>query len=146
GLHKRSPGQSIVIIGLILAILIGLVALSVDVGNTYAEQRAAQRASDAAALDGMTAFLNGEDCQAIYQRITDSLESHNISWVASDSTAPLQPGERKLDASFVLGDNDGTPSSIAACASSSGYAPGNARYVRVALDGVQSTNFATLFG
>lgn len=148
-LRKRSKGQSIVLIALILAVLIGLVALSVDVGSTYAQQRATQRASDAAAVDGMSALLSNQSCAAIQQRIMDSLESHGFPKErlvdASDTAAVLQPGQRRLAINFMLGDKDNTPVSLNSCIGS-GTPPANARYIRVSLDGVESTNFATLFG
>lgn len=149
-LRHRSRGQSIVLIALILAILIGLVALSVDVGSTYAQQRATQRASDAAAMDGMTAMLNGFSCSVINEQIKKSLASHGIDAVEStDDTVKVNPGQRKLVANFIVGganpnDDGGIPIPVSSCGE--GSPPANAQYIKVSLDGIESTNFASLFG
>ena len=51
--RTKTSGQSLPIIALMIVVLVAMVALAVDVGNTYAEQRSTVRASNAAALTGM---------------------------------------------------------------------------------------------
>lgn len=141
-LQRRSPGQSLVLIALVIAILIGLAALSVDVGNAYAEQRAAQRASDAAAVEGMRVVLAGGTRGEVDSAIKRSLEGHNIQWVADDPGIQVQAGQRKLKAVFIKGDGraepvlEGSPDQI----------PSDVNYVEVILDGIQATNFAGVVG
>jgi hypothetical protein len=51
-LKDRESGQSIIIITMAVIVLLGLVALVVDVGNAYAHRRMVQNAVDAAAMAG----------------------------------------------------------------------------------------------
>ena len=51
----------LVIGALVLVVLVVMVALTVDVGNAYAQRRMAQNAADAAALAGARALALGED-------------------------------------------------------------------------------------
>ncbi len=52
GLKRGSPGQSLVLVGLMLVALIGMLALVMDGGFAYMRRRAAQVAADAGALAG----------------------------------------------------------------------------------------------
>ena len=47
---RREDGQSIILIVILLAVLLGLVAVVLDIGNAYAQRRVSQNAADAAAL------------------------------------------------------------------------------------------------
>lgn len=51
-LKKGSPGQSLVVVGLMLVVLIGMLALVMDGGFAYMRRRAAQVAADAGSLAG----------------------------------------------------------------------------------------------
>ncbi|MDI7277236.1 MAG: Tad domain-containing protein [Anaerolineae bacterium] len=52
--HQR--GQTLVFVALILVVLVGFLALSIDLGNVYAQRRFMQNAADAAALAGARAL------------------------------------------------------------------------------------------
>ncbi len=52
--HQR--GQTLVFVALMLVVLVGFLALAVDVGNAYAERRFMQNAADAGALAGARAL------------------------------------------------------------------------------------------
>lgn len=140
-LQRRSPGQSIVLIALVLAILVGLVALSVDVGNAYAEQRAAQRASNAAAVEGMRVITSGGTNSDAYNAIKATLEAHKIKVVDGGNGAVAAPGERVLNAYYVFGDGRTERIPMASDA-----IPSNVQYIRVDLSGSQATNFAGVVG
>lgn len=140
-LQRRSPGQSIVLIALVLAILVGLVALSVDVGNAYAEQRAAQRASNAAAVEGMRVITTGGTNSDAYRAIKATLEAHKIKVVDGSNGAVAAPGERVLNAFYVFGDGRTERIPI-----SSDAIPSNVQYIKVELSGSQATNFAGVVG
>ncbi|MGQ9684304.1 MAG: pilus assembly protein TadG-related protein [Anaerolineae bacterium] len=58
---QRGAGQMLVVGALVLVGLVMMVALTVDVGNAYAQRRMAQNAADAAALAGARALALGED-------------------------------------------------------------------------------------
>lgn len=141
--RTKTKGQSIPIIALIIVVLFAMVGLAVDVGNTYAEQRSAVRASNAAALVGMhTLIVNGHD-DKVYKDIVSSLESNGIR-VANFGEA-AQPGERVLTARYL--DAKGNPvlscPQVGACGSST---PQGVSYIQVQLDGKVDTYFARLVG
>ncbi len=50
--ERRESGQVLVLVALASSVLIGFLALSVDVGNLYLARRQAQSAADAAAIVG----------------------------------------------------------------------------------------------
>ncbi|MBC8160791.1 MAG: Tad domain-containing protein, partial [Roseiflexaceae bacterium] len=76
--RSRSPGQSIPLIAIMLVVLFGLVGLSVDVGNTYAEQRNVVRATNAAALAGIDAVIRGSNDPTVAKIINESLMANGM--------------------------------------------------------------------
>lgn len=57
--NKRSQrGMTLVVVALLLAVLLGIVALCVDLGVLYTARTSAQHAADASALAGAYTFLN----------------------------------------------------------------------------------------
>jgi Flp pilus assembly protein TadG len=60
----RQRGQALVIVALMLIVLIGFLALAIDVGNAYAERRFMQNAADAGALAGARALGLGRGAAA----------------------------------------------------------------------------------
>lgn len=103
-LHNKEPGQSVPFIALIIVVLLGMVGLAVDVGNTYAEQRDTVRASNAAALAGMTSLMKGGNDGDVRKAIIASLKSNGIE-PASTSTG-LTADTRKLDAYYLGADGN----------------------------------------
>ena len=142
---KRDPGQSIVLIALILAVLIGIVALSVDVGNAYAQQRAAQRAADSASLEGMRVVIANGTQRQVLTSVSNTLTAHNVPFDAQkiNSTDPTPQGLRGVKVYFVLGDANG---SIVSVGNNDSITPNNVRYLQVKLSGTERTTFATLVG
>jgi len=61
---QREEGQSLIIVGALLVVLVGLIGLVVDAGNAYAQRRIVQNAADAAALAGSQMLVHQEDWQA----------------------------------------------------------------------------------
>ena len=57
-LRRKLRGQSIVIIALSMILLVSVVGLAVDGGSMYTERRAAQNATDSAAIAGTKLFLS----------------------------------------------------------------------------------------
>ena len=47
---RREEGQSLIIVGALLIVLVLMIGLVVDAGNAYAQRRIVQNAADAAAL------------------------------------------------------------------------------------------------
>lgn len=56
--RRKASGQAMVIIALAMFVLIGLVGLAVDGGSMYLQRRAAQNATDGAALAGTSTMLS----------------------------------------------------------------------------------------
>jgi hypothetical protein len=56
---SRERGQSLVLVAAAMVVLVGFVALAVDLGNAYYARRTAQNAADGAALAGVSAMATG---------------------------------------------------------------------------------------
>lgn len=142
--RAKAKGQSIPIIALMIVVLFAMVGLAVDVGNTYAEQRNTVRASNAAALSGMTTLLQGSTDSAIYSAIVTSLKSNNIS--VTPRGAQAQPGERTLLASYLDAKGDAITGcgEIGACGAQK--PPAGVKYIQVNVSGLVDTYFARVVG
>jgi Flp pilus assembly protein TadG len=79
-IRRRARGQSIPLIALVLVVIIAMVGLSVDVGNTFAEEREAVSASNSAAIAGMNAYLRNENAShgTVYEAIDESLRANGV--------------------------------------------------------------------
>jgi Flp pilus assembly protein TadG len=139
----KASGQSLPIIALVIVVLFAMVGLAVDVGNTYAEQRNTVRASNAAALAGMTNLINGGTDSSVYTTISNSLKSNNIRVAAG---AQPQSGERVLTANYL--DASGAP--LASCpnvgSNCDAAALSGVKYIRVNVGGKVDTYFARVVG
>ena len=69
---SHEKGQALVIIVVSLIGLLGITALAVDGGNSYAQKRAVQNAADTAALGGALARIRGEDWVQVTYKIAAS--------------------------------------------------------------------------
>ncbi|HOG47714.1 MAG TPA: pilus assembly protein TadG-related protein, partial [Anaerolineae bacterium] len=58
---RREQGQAVVLVALMVVVLVGSLALVVDVGNMYAERRFMQNAADAGAMAGARALALQQD-------------------------------------------------------------------------------------
>lgn len=83
--RQRRRGQSIPIIALMIVILVAMVGLSVDVGNTFSHEREAVSASNSAALAGMSVYLQyryGGDTNIkpanVYNSIENALAANGV--------------------------------------------------------------------
>jgi hypothetical protein len=136
--RSRTPGQSIPLIALIIVVLFAMVGLSVDVGNTYAQQREATRAANAAALNGMNVIIrNGSETSdgAVTSAIKESLRSNGI-------VLTEEGGDRNLRAFYL--DKEGKP--FACRIGSCGTVPKGTTYLQVELEGATDTYFARVVG
>src|SRR5262245_24739697 len=141
--RSKTKGQSIPLIALMIVVLFAMVGLAVDVGNTYAEQRSTVRASNAAALAGMSNLINGGDDASVYRVITNSLTSNNIRVATGAQPAS---GERVLTANYL--DASGAP--LAACpnvgSNCAASALNGVKYIHVNVGGKVDTYFARVVG
>jgi hypothetical protein len=140
--HSKRQGQSIIIIALIIVVLVGMVGLSVDVGNTYAQNRNAVRATDAAALAAMDKLIRGGDDTSIGKVIVASFKSNGIT-AQIDPTIAAQPGERDIKARYL----DSNGNWIGSCyIGSCGSVPVNVTYIQINTTGTVDTYFARALG
>jgi hypothetical protein len=140
--RSKASGQSIPLLAVMIAVLFGMAALALDVGNTYAQQREAVRATDAASLEGINKVIENESDISVRDQILNSFKSHKI-----DATfgAPAA-GQMQIQADYL--DASGTPIPNCPVGSCSKYDQirSNITYIRVQIDGKVETYFARLAG
>lgn len=144
-LAARARGQSLPLIGLMIVVLVGMVGLSVDVGNTFQTERRAVAASNAAALAGMNTYLQRGSTtnQQVYQSIVNTLASNGINVPAAG--AEPQPGELQMHAVYL--DAQGKPIPGApSIPSNANKVPNNVAYIQVSVSGRVDTYFARVVG
>lgn len=145
--RKRSPGQSIPLIALMIVVLIGMVGLSVDVGNTYAENRNAERAANAAAVAGMQRYLETEGWQdpEVKRSVDAAIEQNGFNPVPF-GTANMQPNDLEVEAYYLrrTGENVlcGENGRVGTCVGR----VFDAFYIRVVTRGQVETYFARALG
>ncbi|EFO79372.1 von Willebrand factor type A [Oscillochloris trichoides DG-6] len=139
--RQRKHGQSIPIIALMILILVAMVGLSVDVGNTFSKERQAVASANAASLAGMSAYMARSSSTldtTIYQAITASLQSNGL--VVGDGTNNTV----EVTANYL--DSQGNLLAGHPVVGSGGTAPNGAAYIRVQLSGMVNTSFARVVG
>ncbi len=80
-------GQAIVLFALLLMVLLGTTAFTVDVGYLQWQKRHLQNAADAAALAGARALIDG---QAVYAEVTRYVEAHGFDENDIDNKHEIQ--------------------------------------------------------
>lgn len=143
-LHHKTAGQSIPLLAGILALLVGMAALAVDLGVTYAEQRNIVRGVNAASLAGMNRLISGGRDVDVARAIYESLRSNGVQ-VTAPGESP-QPGDRTFEALYLGSDGAPIPgecSRVGACGS---QRPQGVKYIQINLSGNVDTYFARLFG
>jgi hypothetical protein len=144
--RRRAPGQSLPLIALMIVVLVAMVGLSVDVGNTFSEERQAVAAANAASLAGMNAVIRrgGLDTNVqVYNAIVNSLRSNGIE-VAPYGEEPTG-NQLRMTASYL----DPQGKSLDAMPDVTPLAtdiPNNVGFVQVTLDGRVDTFFARVVG
>lgn len=141
--QHRERGQAVPLIAVMLVVLFGMVALAVDVGNTYAEQRNIVRGTNAAALAGMNMYLSGGTDSDVRRAIEQSLITNGVQ-VTTYGQVP-QAGSRSVRAQYLdaSGSVISTCSEVGACGA---QRVEGAQYIRVDVGGEVDTYFAKLFG
>lgn len=105
----KDEGQVLVLFALMSFILIGAMALALDVGYLLSERRQAQSAADAAALAGGVALLNGESQQAVAGAAIEyasrngvQIAGENASQVAVNVIGTNRDGRVEVDVSVPV--------------------------------------------
>ena len=76
----REGGQSVVLVALMFAVLMGFTAMSVDIGRFYAERRFIQNAVDTAALACAVKYAtSGQDPLQAWQAADNILQQRNLA-------------------------------------------------------------------
>lgn len=136
--HRRAKGQSLPLIALMIVVLVAMVGLSVDVGNTFQEERQAVSAANAASIAGMNSVIRRSETDsndAVYGSIVDSLRANGVE-IAPDG---IPTGElRRLDATYI--DPQGKP--LGSVEPNGAPIPQNVGYIQVAVSGTVDTYFA----
>ena len=78
---RRQQGQSLVFFALMLGVILGALALIIDVGFAYADRRYQQDAADAAALEGARLLAVGATTDAHIRSEINRLVGLNCSAV-----------------------------------------------------------------
>jgi len=134
-IKRRAHGQSIPLIALAIVIVVAMVGLSVDVGNTFARERQVVAASNAASVAGMNAYLDSTGLppsSAVYNAINQSLQANGVN--------PSTPG---LTISRTYLDIKGEPiAGNSEIRDEVRAAPANVAYVEVKVTGTVDTYFA----
>ncbi|MCI0814593.1 MAG: pilus assembly protein, partial [Chloroflexi bacterium] len=78
---KGERGQSLILLALLLPVVLGFVALTLDVGFALVERRNLQNATDAAALAAAQDLANGESDATVTATAIDYLQrnGYNVS-------------------------------------------------------------------
>ncbi|MGB9631961.1 MAG: pilus assembly protein TadG-related protein [Chloroflexaceae bacterium] len=135
------------LIGLMIAIIIGMVGLSVDVGNTFSEERRAVTAANSAALAGMNTYIGRSESttnRVVYTAIVNSLNAHGVQVTAPG--AEPQRDELTLQALYL--DAQGRPITTGSpfVTDDTNPVPNNVAFIQVGLRGRVDTTFARVVG
>ena len=145
--QPRARGQSLPLIGLMIAIIVGMVGLSVDVGNTFSEERRAVAAANTASMAAMNRYIariQSTTNRNIYQTIVESLQANGVRVTAPG--AEPRPGELTLEALYL--DAQGRPITTGSpfITDDTNPVPNNVAFIQVGLRGRVDTSFARVVG
>ncbi|MBP1466819.1 hypothetical protein EYB53_013985 [Candidatus Chloroploca sp. M-50] len=146
--RRRTLGQSIPLIALMIVVLVAMVGLSVDVGNTFSQERRVVAAANASSIAGMNFVFNsraGDTSAMVYNEILQVLTANGIDVAPYGQT----PDSNQVQLAAVYLDKDGR-----AIAGASSITPDNANaiptndvaFIQVRLEGQVDTYFARVVG
>ncbi|PLS81379.1 MAG: hypothetical protein CYG59_05960 [Chloroflexi bacterium] len=76
--RRRQAGQSLPLIAVMLVVIIGMVGLSVDVGNAYGQQRRVQNAANAGAVAAMNLANRNSSNPNVWDNVKRTLAANRI--------------------------------------------------------------------
>jgi len=136
-LRKKSPGQSLPIIALVIIVIVGMVALSVDLGNTYAKQRSVVRAAEAASVSAMQVTIDGASDGEVASALYASLHANGIY----TDTYTVVATYRKEDGTRAL------PCDVGDCGDLlENTLKKDIAYIDITINGENATFFASVLG
>jgi type II secretory pathway pseudopilin PulG len=145
----RQKGQSLPFIALMIVVLVAMVGLSVDVGNTFSEERQAVAAGNAAAVAAMDAYIDrtgSTTTKSIYDKILNTLSSNGVD-IITDPNNKL-PGQLELEAIYLDAQGKPIPSGTGSpfITDDPTTVPNNVAFIQVNLKGQVDTYFARVVG
>lgn len=143
--HNR--GQSLPVIGLIILVLVAMVGLSVDVGNTFSEERRAVAATNAASLAGMDVYIertSNTTNNSVYQAIFKSLQSNGLT-ITPDGAAPGD-SEVQFTAYYLNSEGKLIDTGSPVIEPNGSHVPDNVAYIQIDVVGKVDTSFARVVG
>ena len=103
--RRNESGQTLIMFALGLAVLLGMAALTIDVGLAYVARRDMQNAADAAALAGADVLLEGQSTVLAADAARDLALQNGYDNAAADVTVtisiPPTSGPHSGDSDFV---------------------------------------------
>lgn len=82
--RRTQAGQSLPIIALVIVVIIGMVALAVDVGNAYGQQRRVQNITNAGALAGMNSVVANQTNRDVCTNVQRTLSGNRVDTGSSN--------------------------------------------------------------
>ena len=146
-LTARRSGQALPLIGLMIVIVVAMVGLSVDVGNTFSEERQAVAAGNAASVAAMDAYIDRTSSTtnlSIYTTIINTLQSNGVE-VAAQDAEPVN-GQLKLEALYLDSQGKLIANASPVITNEAKTVPGNVAFIQVNLTGRVDTYFARVVG
>ena len=103
--RRDESGQALILFALGLAVLLGMAALTIDVGLAYVARRDMQNAADAAALAGADVLLEGQSSGVAKNAARDLALQNGYDNAAADVTVtiniPPKSGPHSGDSDFI---------------------------------------------
>ena len=103
--RRDESGQALILFALGLAVLLGMAALTIDVGLAYVARRDMQNAADAAAMAGADALLEGQSSVLATNAARDLALQNGYDNAAADVTVtinvPPTSGPHSGDSDFI---------------------------------------------
>lgn len=91
--QHRKPGQSFPLLALMIVVIVGLVGLSVDVGNAYGQQRRVQNVANAGALAGLNSVMANNSNQGVWDNVKRTLAANRVD---------IESGQYVIKADYII--------------------------------------------
>ncbi len=147
--RHKSEGQSIPLIAVVLVVLFGMVALAVDVGNSYTQAQTVDRAAKSAALEAVNQIKRNNGTRAVVnETILNTLRTSGLDNLPTDISTSGLNGTRDINVT-LMNSNWSVICYFKANADQQACGDDDLAkmtYMKVDVKGTSPTYFATLFG